>query len=73
LERDQKYQSSKEAFPIRGILLPQGIVIPKRGLWREESAVSAPAESRFLADKPGVGMTRGRVVFAQNCTATQNF
>jgi hypothetical protein len=29
------------------------IVIPKRGLSREESAVSLPAESRFLAGKAG--------------------
>jgi hypothetical protein len=35
------------------------IVIPKRGILREESAVSPPAASRFLADKPGFGMTRG--------------
>jgi len=37
---------------------PQRIVIPKRGLSREESVVSLPAESRFLADKSCAGMTR---------------
>jgi hypothetical protein len=34
---------------------PRGIVIPKRGISREESAVSPPVESRFLADKTGFG------------------
>jgi hypothetical protein len=34
------------------------LVIPKRGFVpREESAVSPPAPSRFLADKTGFGMT----------------
>jgi hypothetical protein len=28
---------------------------------REESAVALPAESRFLADKPGFGMTKDGV------------
>jgi len=41
---------------------PQRIVIPKRGLSREESVVSLPAESRFFADKSGFGMTRGRLL-----------
>jgi hypothetical protein len=36
----------------------QRIVTPKRGIMREESAVSLLAESRFLADKAGFGMTR---------------
>jgi len=36
---------------------PQKLVIPKRGCSREESAVSPPAASRFLAGKPGFGMT----------------
>jgi hypothetical protein len=39
----------------------QSIVIPKHLFSREESAVSLPAASRFLADKPGVGMTSGGV------------
>jgi hypothetical protein len=34
-------------------------------LSREESAVFLLAASRFLADKPGFGMTRGGVVLAQ--------
>jgi len=33
------------------------IVIPSAASSREESAVSLPAESRFLADKSGFGMT----------------
>jgi hypothetical protein len=33
--------------------------------WREESAASLLAASRFLADTPGFGMTRGRVAFAE--------
>jgi len=37
---------------------PQRIVIPKCGLSREESVVSLPAGSRFLADKSCAGMTR---------------
>ena len=36
------------------------IVIPKRGVSREESAVSLPVASRFLAGKTGFGMTRER-------------
>jgi hypothetical protein len=36
----------------------QRIVIPKRGIMREESAVLALAESGFLADKAGLGMTK---------------
>src|SRR5258707_2077129 len=34
-------------------------------LSRAESAVSPLADSRFLADRHGFGMTRGRVVSAQ--------
>jgi hypothetical protein len=34
-------------------------------LSREESAFSLLAASRFLADTPGFGMTRGGVAFAQ--------
>jgi len=41
------------------------IVIPNRFIG-EESAVLPPAESRFLADKPDFGMTRGQAVFAPN-------
>ena len=37
---------------------PQSIVIPKRRLSREESAVSPPAASRLLAGKTGFGMTK---------------
>jgi hypothetical protein len=37
---------------------PCRIVVPERGILREESAVSPPAASRFLADKPGFGMKR---------------
>ena len=48
---------------------PRRIVIPKRGFSREESAVSLQAESRFLADKPGFGMTRGRVIRV-HCSST---
>jgi len=42
------------------IVKPERIVIPKSGISREESAVSPPppAATRFLADKPGFGMTR---------------
>jgi hypothetical protein len=47
----------------------QRIVIPKRGIMREESAVSPLAGSRFLADKAGFGMTR-RGGFYANCTIT---
>ncbi len=36
----------------------------RSAVWsREESAVLLLAASRFLADKPGFGMTRGGVVF----------
>jgi hypothetical protein len=33
-------------------------VIPKRGLCARNLLFLLPAESRFLADKPGFGMTR---------------
>jgi hypothetical protein len=46
------------------------IVIPKRGIMREESAVLQPAGSRFLAGKAGFGMTRSGG-FAANCTSTE--
>jgi hypothetical protein len=39
------------------------IVIPKRGFSREESAVSLPAASRFLADEPGFEMTKRGPIF----------
>jgi hypothetical protein len=38
------------------------IVIPKCGI------VALPAGSRFLADRPGFGMTRDGAVFEHNCT-----
>jgi hypothetical protein len=34
-------------------------------LLRKESAGSLPAESRFLADRPGFGMTRGELFLEQ--------
>jgi hypothetical protein len=37
------------------------LVIPKRGLPREESVAPPPANSRFLTDKSGFGMTSGQV------------
>jgi hypothetical protein len=41
--------------------IPKEFVIPMRAaLLREESAVSTPAENRFLTDKAGFGMTRVR-------------
>jgi hypothetical protein len=44
---------------------PSRIVIPKRGISREESGVALPAASRFLAEKTGFGMTRSQV-FSRN-------
>jgi hypothetical protein len=44
-----------------GVILkiPEEFVIPKARHYRaEESAASLPAASRFLADRPGFGMTR---------------
>jgi hypothetical protein len=42
-----------------------GIVIQSAELSREESAASLQAANRFLADRPGFGMTMGGVVLAQ--------
>jgi hypothetical protein len=40
------------------VKIPQKLSFRSAALSREESAVSLPATSRFLADKPGFGMTR---------------
>jgi hypothetical protein len=51
--------------------ISKGLVIPKRGLAAARNLLlHCLAVSRFLADKPGFGMTRGRVVLA-NCTTTR--
>jgi hypothetical protein len=44
---------------------PKGLSFRSAALWREESAVSPPAASRFLADKAGFGMTRDGIVFVK--------
>jgi len=42
----------------------QRIVIPKRGSIARESAVPPSTKSRFLADKPGFGMTSFEIFWA---------
>jgi hypothetical protein len=46
-------------------LKPKGPVIPGAALSRAESAVPRSTKSRFLADKPGFGMTRVEVFAAK--------
>ena len=46
----------------KAICTPQAIVIPRRGISREESASSLPAATRFLADTPGFEMTLGTIL-----------
>jgi hypothetical protein len=55
---------------VAGQLISGIIVILKRGSSREESAVFLPAESRFLADEPGFGMTIPVLVFCTNCASS---
>src|SRR4029077_11782647 len=43
--------------------IPEALSFRSAALSREESAASVPAASRFLAGRPGFGMTMGRGVF----------
>jgi len=41
--------------------IPKELSFRSAALWREESTASLLARSRFLADRPGFGMTMGDV------------